>query len=591
MARAAQQMKRRLTTILAADLVGYSRLMAADEEGVIGRLQLARAEVVDPALAEAGGRIVKTMGDGLLVEFGSPVAAVRAALVVQRAMAARETGPEEGRLRFRVGVNLGDIVIDGDDILGDGVNIAARLETLAPGGGICISRAVHDQVRGKLDAMLTPLGPQPVKNLPEPVEVWRVEVEGVEARRSIDAGKRPSIAVLPFDNMSRDADQDFLADGIVEDVITELSRFRDLTVIARNSSFSFRGQALDIRKIAQELGVRYLVEGSVRRAGDRLRLTAQLIDASDGAHVWAGRWDRTVADLFDLQDELTRAIVTAVAPEIGAHERALARKKPTESLTAWELAQRAHSEYFRYTPEAVRSTVELAARAIAADPEMVLAHTLLARAKVSEAMAGWAADPRESLRAAREAAERAVAIDNRNDEAFGALGFVLAFSDRFREAIEMLERAKALNPNNATTRLHLAVTRFNPQVRDAARALAEGREALRLNPTDPFAWTFHLVIGLALLVLGDQDAALDSLDTARGYPNVDWKPALVAALAAVTGGERDRARDLVAEARGLRPELTLTLARRGMREAFAYPPLADVAERLVELGLPRGSSA
>jgi len=579
-------MDRRLTTILAADLVGYSRLMAADEEGVIARLRDARAEVVDPALAEAGGRIVKTMGDGLLVEFGSPVAAVRAALVVQRAMAARERGPEEQRLRFRVGINLGDIVIDGDDILGDGVNVAARLETLAPAGGLCISRAVHDQVRGKLDAVLTPLGPQAVKNLPEPVEVWRVEVEGVKAAPTVKPGTRPSIAVLPFDNMSRDADQDFLADGIVEDVITELGRFRDLTVIARNSSFSFRGQAFDVRRIAQELGVRYVVEGSVRRAGDRLRLTAQLIDASDGAHVWAGRWDRTMADLFDLQDELTQAIVTAVAPEISAHERSLARKKPTESLTAWELAQRAHVEYYRYTAEAVSATIELASRAIEADPELVFAHTLLARARVSEAMAGWSADREGSLRAARAAAERAVEIDSRNDAAFSALGFALSFSGRFREAIEMLERAKALNPNNPITLLHLAVTRLNPPVRDAAQALSEAREALRLSPTDPFAWTFHLVIGSALLLLGDHEAALGSLDTARGYSNVDWKPALAAALAAVVGGQPERARGLVAEARALRPGLTLALARHGMREAFAYPPLAEIAEQLVALGLP-----
>ncbi len=562
--------------------------MAADEEGVIARLRAARAEVIDPALAEAGGRIVKTMGDGLLVEFGSPVAAVRAALVVQRAMAVRETGPEDARLRFRVGVNLGDIVIDGEDILGDGVNVAARLETLAPAGGLCISRAVHDQVRGKLDAVLTPLGAQPMKNLPEPVEVWRVEIEGVATKPAVSVGTRPSIAVLPFDNMSRDADQDFLADGIVEDVITELSRFRDLTIIARNSSFSFRGQAFDVRRIASELGVRYVVEGSVRRAGERLRLTAQLIDAADGAHVWAGRWDRTMADLFDLQDELTQAIVIAVAPEISAHERSLARKKPTESLTAWELAQRAHAEYYRYTAEAVRATIELATRAIAADPELVFAHTLLARAHVGEAMAGWSADREGSLRAARAAAERAVEIDSRNDAAFSALGFALAFSDRFREAIEMLERAKALNPNNPVTLLHLAVTRLNPPVRDAAQALDEAREALRLSPTDPFAWTFHLVIGLALLLTGDHDAALESLDTARGYPNVDWKPALTAALAAVVGSQPERARELVAEARALRPEMTLALARHGMREAFAYPPLREVAEQLVDLGLPRG---
>jgi len=583
----ARPLDRRLTTILAADLAGYSRLMAADEEGVIARLRDIRAAVVDPALAEAGGRIVKTMGDGLLVEFTSPVAAVRAALTVQRAMAVREAGPEDGRLRFRIGVNLGDIVIDGDDILGDGVNVAARLETLAPPGGICISRAVHDQVRGKLDAVLTPLGPQPMKNLPEPVEVWRVEVEGAEVRPAVSVGTHPSIAVLPFDNMSRDADQDFLADGIVEDVITELSRFRDLTVIARNSSFSFRGQALDVRRVAEALGVRYVVEGSIRRAGDRLRLTAQLIDAADGAHVWAGRWDRTMVDLFDLQDELTQAIVTAVAPEIGAHERSLARKKPTESLTAWEFAQRAHAEYYRYTAESVGATIALATRAIEADPALVFAHTLLARARVAEAMAGWSPDRERSMQTARAAAERAVEIDSRNDAAVSALGFVLAFSSRFRDAIEMLERAKALNPNNPVTLLHLAVTRFNPPVRDAAQALVEAREALRLDPTDPFAWTFHLVIGLALLLLGDHEEALDALDTARGYPNVDWKPALVAALAAIVGGAPERARDLVAEALALRPELTLALARHGMREAFAYPPLADFGEQLVELGLPR----
>ena len=582
--------ERRLTTILAADLVGYSRLMAADEEGVIARLRAARAEVVDPALAEAGGRIVKTMGDGLLVEFGSPVAAMRAALVVQRAMAARETGPEEGRLRFRVGVNLGDIVIDGDDILGDGVNIAARLETLAPAGGICISRAVQEQVRGKLDAVLTPLGPQAVKNLPEPVEVWRVEVAGADVRPAVSAGTRPSIAVLPFDNMSRDADQDFLADGIVEDVITELSRFRDLTVIARNSSFSFRGQAIDVRKIAQDLGVRYVVEGSIRRAGDRLRLTAQLIDASDGAHVWAGRWDRTMADLFDLQDELTRAIVTAVAPEISAHERSLARKKPTDSLTAWELAQRAHAEYYRYTPESIRTARALAMRAIEADPEIVLAHALLARSHAADVIAGRSADAEASLAAAQAAAAQAMALDSRSDEAHAAQGFVLALAGRLREAIDLLERGRALNPNNAAVLGLLAYARLQPAIADPSGALANAREALRLSPTDPFAWSRHLIIGEALLQLGDYAAALTALDTARRDPNADWKPALVAAVAALAAERRETAAGLMAEAMARCPELTLALLGRYHPWLFTVPRLATMAERLVELGLPRGAS-
>ncbi len=582
-------MDRRLTTILAADLVGYSRLMAADEEGVIARLRAARAEVVDPALAEAGGRIVKTMGDGLLVEFASPVAAVRAALVVQRAMAARETGPEDGRLRFRVGINLGDIVIDGDDILGDGVNVAARLETLAPAGGLCISRAVHDQVRGKLDAVLTPLGPQAVKNLPEPVEVWRVEIEGALPERSVKAGARPSIAVLPFDNMSRDPDQDFLADGIVEDVITELSRFRDLTVIARNSSFSFRGTATDVRKIAAALGVRYVVEGSVRRAGDRLRVTAQLIDAADGSHVWADRWDRTMADLFDLQDELTRAIVTAVAPEISAHERTLARQKPTDSLTAWELTQRAYAAYFQYTPEAIALAKDLAAQAIAADPGIVAAHALIARAQATEVMSGRTADPAAGLRAAREAAERAIAADDRNDAGHAALGFALSIAGRHDEAIEALERARALNPSSFTTLFLLAGRLLDqPKGNDPDRTLAAAREALRLSPTDPFAWALNTIIGMALVQRGDVGEALEVLEKARNYPGSGWKPVLGLAAAATAAGELDRARVLVDEARPLDPDLTVERVRSGM-PTFTFPPLEALLERLVELGLPKGS--
>ena len=583
-------MDRRLTTIVAADLVGYSRLMAADEEGVISRLRRARAEVVDPAVTRGGGRIIKTMGDGLLIELASPVAAVRTALAVQRAMVEREAGaPEDQRLRFRIGINLGDIVIDGDDILGDGVNVAARLESLAPPGGICISRAVYEQVRGKLDAALTPLGPQQVKNLPEPVEVWRVEVDGAAAEvRAVAKGVRPSIAVLPFENMSRDADQDFLADGIVEDVITELSRFRDLTVIARNSSFSFRGQAADVRRIARELGVRYVVEGSVRRAGDRLRVTAQLIDADDGAHVWAQRWDRTMEDIFALQDELTGAIVRAVAPEISAHERTLARRKPTGSLTAWELTHRAYAEFMRYTPEAIDTAKELAARALEIDPGIVGAHVLLARAHASDVVHGRFADAKESQRMALASAQRAIELDSRSDDAHAALGFALGVSGRMREAMEVLERGRVLNPNNPVVLRNLAYTRLTSIGHDPARALADIREVLRLSPTDPFAWSFHMMMGETLMHLGDYDAALAALDKARGDPNADWKPALQAAVAALAAGRHERVPDLVAEARALRPDLTFALLRRVKLLGLVVPALATLTEQLVEHGLPSG---
>lgn len=335
-------MDRKLTTILAADLAGFSRLMAADEEDIINRMRAARKEIIDPTIATCGGRIIKTMGDGLLVEFASPVQALRSALGMQREMHAHETTEvEASRLKFRIGINLGDVVIDGEDVLGDAVNIAARLESLAPVGGICISRAVFEQVKGRIDAEMTTLGPQAVENMPEPVDVWRVEVEGAEASKPAQvAAERPSIAVLPFANMSADQDQEFLADGIVEDVTTELSRFRSLMVIARNSTFAYKGASQDVRRIGKELGARYVVEGSVRRGGNRLRVTAQFIEASSGMQVWAGKWDRTLEDIFDLQDELTHAIVTAVEPELGAHERRLARARPTDSLTSWELCQR-----------------------------------------------------------------------------------------------------------------------------------------------------------------------------------------------------------------------------------------------------------
>jgi TolB-like protein len=310
-----------------------------------------RKELIQPELAAAKARLIKTMGDGLLVEFPSPVAAVRASLVIQKSMVERESRQDKAvRLQFRIGINLGDVIINGDDILGDGVNVAARLESLAPPGGICISRAIHEQLRGKTDAVLTALGPQDVKNMPDPVEVWRVEVDGFEAAPTRQKpAVAPSIVILPFDNMSSDPEQEFLADGIVEDVTTELSRFRTLTVIAKNSAFSYKGTPKDVREIARELEVKYVVEGSVRRAGDRLRVTAQLIEAETGGHLWAERWDRTMADLFDVQDELTSAIVSGFEPELGAHERILSRKKPTGNLTAWELAQKGYSKFFEYT--------------------------------------------------------------------------------------------------------------------------------------------------------------------------------------------------------------------------------------------------
>ena len=361
---------------------------------MIEQLKSVRSEIFDPALTAAKGRVVKTMGDGLLAEFSSPVEAVRLALMVQRDMLARESAkPEDKRFRFRIGVNMGDVVIDGEDLLGDAVNVAARLESLAPVGGVCISRAVYEQAHGLVDADMTALGPQMVKNLPKPVEVWRVEIPGVEAPEAKPRrAERPSIAVLSFDNMSSDPDQQFLADGVVEDVITELSRFRSLKVTARNSTFAFKGVSTDVRKIGEDLGARYVVEGSVRRSGDRLRVSAQLIDAETGTHLWANRWNRTIDDLFDLQDELTHAIVTSVEPELGAHERRMARFRPTESLTAWELCQRGITSFSDYSAESLEDAKVSLSAAIDADPTFALPYALLGRLEYTRAVVGGGSD-------------------------------------------------------------------------------------------------------------------------------------------------------------------------------------------------------
>ena len=315
-------MERRLAAILLTDMVGYSRLMGLDEEGTIARQKAHREEIIDPNLSAHGGRIVKTTGDGLLVEFPSVVDAVKCAVEVQEVMAGRDTDvPDDRRIQYRIGINLGDIVIDGDDILGDGVNVAARLEGLAKPGGVCISGTVYDQLAGKVDFDFEDAGEQAIKNVPRPVRVWHWHT-GQDVRRSNDVSEppalpnKPSIAVLPFDNMSGDPEQEYFADGMTEDIITELSRFEDLFVISRNSSFAYKAQQTDAKAVAHELGVHFILEGSVRKAGQRVRITAQLINGQDGGHVWAERYDGALEDVFDLQEQVTSQVVGSIWPQI-----------------------------------------------------------------------------------------------------------------------------------------------------------------------------------------------------------------------------------------------------------------------------------
>jgi adenylate cyclase len=335
--------QRRLAAIVSADVAGYSRLMGRDESGTLAALKALRQEVVDPAIAKHGGRIVKTTGDGLLLEFPSVVNAVRCAFEVQQAMAAKIADvPEDRRITFRIGINIGDIIVDGDDIFGDGVNVAARLQEIAEPGGICISTRVHEDVRDRLDTVFDNGGVQTLKNIARPVQVWRwsagtsVPSRPVSAPTALPLPDKPSIAVLPFQNMSGDPEQEYFADGMAEDIITALSRFKSLFVIARNSSFAYKGKSPDMRQVGRELGLRYVLEGSVRKAGNRLRITAQLIDATSGVHAWADRFEGSLEDAFALQDEVTVKAVAAIAPRVQRAEIERARRRPPGNTDAYD---------------------------------------------------------------------------------------------------------------------------------------------------------------------------------------------------------------------------------------------------------------
>ena len=372
-------MGRRLAAILAADMVGFSKAMSEDEAGTLGRLKAHRADLFDPAVSRHNGRVIKLMGDGALVEFASVVDAVECAIAIQTAL---KDG--DGTLQLRIGVNLGDVMIDGDDVYGDGVNIAARLETVAEPGGICVSDMVYQNVRAKLDASFDDTGEQSLKNITTPVRVWRWSGAGdanVSAPASVDAGSpiRPSIAVLPFDNMSGDPEQEYFSDGITEDIITELSRFRELFVIARNSSFSYKGKQVKVQDIGRDLGVAYIVEGSVRKAGNRIRITAQLIEAASGNHVWAERYDRELADIFDLQDEITRTIVTLLPVRLHGALVETMRRKPSDNQSAYDCYLHGRWLFDRTAGQDPRA-LELFRKAVEIDPTSSQAHAYIALA-------------------------------------------------------------------------------------------------------------------------------------------------------------------------------------------------------------------
>ncbi len=559
-------MQRRLAAILAADVVGYSRLMAEDEAGTLAALQQHRRTLIDPAIARHNGRMVKLMGDGALVEFASVVDAIACAAEIQEAMAEHNAGVAEARaIVFRIGINLGDVIVEGDDIYGGGVNVAARLEGLAEPGGICVSGIAYDTAHDKLDLAFESLGEQQVKNIDQPVRTYRVVFGVGSGRRSgpsaaLELPDKPSLAVLPFTNMSAEPDQGFFADGICEDIITELSKFRTLFVIARNSSFAFKGQGVDVKEVSAKLGVRYIVEGSVRRAGGRVRITAQLIDAVEDAHIWAERYDRDLEDIFAVQDEVTRAIVAAVEPQLASSERLRARRKPTDSLDAWECYQRGLWHLHQYREEDIEEALAFLARAIELDPTFATAHAGLAFALYYKVILGFSRDGPGDLAKALADGTAAVRLDENDPFAHVALGRVHTAKGEHDEAIECCNRAIALNPNYASAyfgRAHSLWMSGRP-----AEAVLSHDEAMRLSPRDPLMWAFQASKAIALILLERYEEALDYARRAQRHPNTALWAFMPEVSALGLMGRLDEARGALERVHRLKPDVTCSFATR-----------------------------
>jgi adenylate cyclase len=545
--------ERKLAAILAADVVGYTRLMGADEAGTLERLKSLRKDLVQPNITERSGRIVKIMGDGLLAEFPSVVEAVLCAVDIQQEVAGREPDlSEEQRIALRIGVNLGDVIVEGSDIYGDGVNIAARLEGLAEPGGICLSGDAYRQAKGKVGVGFEDLGEQDLKNVAEPVRVYRVAVDGAAAatappaKDAMPLPDKPSIAVLAFENMSGDPEQDYFADGLAEDIITELSRESELFVIARNSSFAYKGQAKDVTQIGRELGVGYVLEGSVRKGAGRIRLTAQLIDARTNRHVWAQRYDRDFEDVFAVQDELTGAILNSLLHEFRDIESTRALEQAPTDLDAYDHMLRAWALFYRYDRENIEAARHEAEAALALEPRYALALVNLAWYHIYS-YGEWSDDPEQSLILAHQAAQNAVSANGRDFWGYATRGFVELFQHRHDRALASLERAVALGPNNADSRaLHASVLAFSSEARDAAD---EMDLAVRLNPHFP-DW-YALIIGQVYFAAGRHQEAIvlleDVLD--RGTDLTEAR-LLLAANYAATGRDDDARRQIAALLQG-----------------------------------------
>jgi TolB-like protein/class 3 adenylate cyclase/Tfp pilus assembly protein PilF len=581
-----ERVERRLAAVLAADVAGYSRLMGRDEERTLADLKNARRTLIDPTIASHRGRIVKTTGDGMLVEFASAVDAARCAVEVQNGMAVRNGGvPQDVRIEFRIGIHVGDIIIDDNDIFGDGVNIAARLEGIAEPGGICISDDAQRQIRGKVDVAFDDMGPQQLKNIAEPMRAWRVRIGdkpvAAAPAQSLALPDKPSIAVLPFQNMSGDPEQEYFADGMVEDIITALSRFRSLFVIARNSSFTYKGKAVDIKQVGRQLGVRYVLEGSVRKAANRIRITGQLIEAATDRHLWADKFDGALEDVFDLQDQVTTSVVGCIAPKLEQAEIERARQKPTEKLDSYDLYLRGMALMNKRS--SALGAHELFKKAIEQDPDYAAAHAMLAWAlafrQVDSGMPLTAEARLEAIRHAR----LALRLANEDASALARAGHALAYvGHEYDLGASMVEQAVALNPNLAIawySRGWVAML-----CGEGARAIESFDRMIRLSPLDPLRIGAWVGSSWAHFALGSFEEGRAAVIRAKQFgSNAHSLGAFI--VNSVRGGHTAEAQEAVRQLLDLHPDFRASHAA----EAFPVrlPEWRDrIASALRDAGVP-----
>ncbi len=587
--------QRKLAAILAADVVGFSRLTGADEDRTLARLRALRSDLIDPTIAVHNGRVVKRTGDGAIVEFRSVVDAVRCAIEVQNAMIERNAGlPPERRIEFRVGVHLGDVVEESDgDLMGDGVNIAARLEGVAAPGSICLSEDAYRQVKSRLDLLVSDLGETKLKNIADPMRVYSLQVGAAALVKPAPQAEplaasapqdKPSIAVLPFTNMSGDPEQEYFVDGMVEDIITALSRFNQLLVIARNSTFTYKGRAVDVRQVARELGVRYVLEGSVRKSGSRLRITGQLIDAATGAHLWADRFDGGLEDVFDLQDRITANVVGAIEPTMRKAEIERARRKPVDNLDAYDFYLRALPNVYVVRPAENRAALELLGKAIDLEPAYALALAHAAWCLCQRIVRGWPSIGADDAATATDFARRAAAAGKDDAVALALAGFVLVLVARdYRQGLDAVQRAVEKNPGSGFVNFMAGCAQAFGGDPEIAIPLLE--RAMALGPLDPSYFLSLNAASMAHLFSGRTAKALELAERAVALnPNFDSTYWCLAAIYAQLD-RLDEARTAVSKLLQLAPGTTVSTWRKQLPVGNAAS-LEMILDGLRKGGLP-----